>query len=639
MSGQAGLFHFGGQPAEPESVSRLHDGIAAFGEDGTGEFTQPGLVMVHRALHVTPEDALERQPYQSPRGNVITWDGRLDNRDDLVLALRRSLGADVTDVALALAAYERWGVDGFARLVGDWSLAIFDAAQRSLVLASDYMGVRPMYFWRTERLLAWSSSLAALAQSSGRLSELDPQFVYGQLVGLPDPDLTPYRGILSLSPAHAFVQRADGTASTTRFWRSGLSRIDYGQPSQYVEHFREVLTRAVASRLRSSGPVWCEVSGGLDSSSVACVAHALAADGSHPPLRIVSHVVDMAPEADERRFAEEVERHCDVPAHYIRCDDYTRFQPGEWLMPLNRSTLYREVARLMSADSARLILSGRVGDGTMGNFPNDEGNLAGLLAAGGVRAFFTFLSEAHAWSRASQDPIWSVIARSLRGFLPAELRVAGDERRFVRKAASRGEVRDRAGAFLLNAEFAAAHSLALPSLSDAAVHDGAPRNPAIVKGVYEYALLRRLQGCWTTPQALWSHPLGDRELVEFVTAIPFNVLCPAGRPRALQKEALADVLPARIHRRFSKGYAPPYLLRALRPYAADFLARLTALEIVRRGYVDPGRLRARLEALGSGALTTVGNLLSVCSVELWLEAHARHVSSVNAITLRPSAVA
>src|SRR5262249_25943340 len=152
-----------------------------------------------------------------------------------------------------------------------------------------------------------------------------------------------------------------------------------------------------------------------------------------PPLRLVTHIVDMAPEADERRFAEEVERQCGVEAHYIRCDDHTRFNRGEWLTPVNRSTLYLDVARRMAADGARVILSGRAGDGTMGNFRSDEGNLAGLLTAGaGVRPF---LSHARAWSRASHDPIYGVITRSLAWFLPPARRIGAAKAGFIRRTA------------------------------------------------------------------------------------------------------------------------------------------------------------------------------------------------------------
>src|SRR6266480_5882764 len=143
MGAQAGVFYFDGRPVDPEVATLLGRALDPYGPDGAGQFVQPGLAMIHRALHITPEDALERQPFTSRRGNVMTWDGRLDNRQDLLLQLWHDLEEDTTDVALAMAVYQKWGAEGFAKLVGDWSLVVWDAEKQALVMASDYMGVRP----------------------------------------------------------------------------------------------------------------------------------------------------------------------------------------------------------------------------------------------------------------------------------------------------------------------------------------------------------------------------------------------------------------------------------------------------------------------------------------------------------------
>src|ERR1043165_7359398 len=79
------------------------------------------------------------------RTEVLHWDGRLDNRDDLLLRLRDSLGSDTSNAAVARATYERWGISGLVHLIGDWSLVIRDHVNGTTVLASDFAGVRPLY--------------------------------------------------------------------------------------------------------------------------------------------------------------------------------------------------------------------------------------------------------------------------------------------------------------------------------------------------------------------------------------------------------------------------------------------------------------------------------------------------------------
>src|SRR5262249_8514738 len=91
------------------------------------------------------------------RAKVVSWNGRLDNRSELLLQLSSSLHGDTSNAAIALAAYERWGISGFVKLIGDWSLVIHDHVDRAIVLASDYAGVRPLYYCVQAGRVLWSS--------------------------------------------------------------------------------------------------------------------------------------------------------------------------------------------------------------------------------------------------------------------------------------------------------------------------------------------------------------------------------------------------------------------------------------------------------------------------------------------------
>src|SRR6202008_4857169 len=153
------IFCFDEQPLDPALPARIDRELAAFGPDGAGRHSAPGLTLGHRALHGPPETPFERQPFESPRGHVMTWDGRLDNRDDLLLQLGQDLPLDSTDVAIAMGVYEGWGMAGNRRLLGDWSLAIWNHEEQSLSLASDYAGNRGLYYAVDQRRVHWSTSL------------------------------------------------------------------------------------------------------------------------------------------------------------------------------------------------------------------------------------------------------------------------------------------------------------------------------------------------------------------------------------------------------------------------------------------------------------------------------------------------
>src|SRR5207245_11275180 len=89
---------------------------------------------------------LDSQHDRLERTEVLAWDGRLDNRADLVVLLTDSLRGNTSNAALARAAYARWGPSGFVHLIGDWSVVIRDHANHTIVLASDFAGVRRLYY-------------------------------------------------------------------------------------------------------------------------------------------------------------------------------------------------------------------------------------------------------------------------------------------------------------------------------------------------------------------------------------------------------------------------------------------------------------------------------------------------------------
>src|SRR5215467_1207801 len=108
---------------------------------------------------------LDRANEHHHRTEVLSWDGRLDNRGDLLMLLADSLRGETGNAALARAVYERWGTPGFVRLIGDWSVVIRDHANRGVVLASDFAGVRPLYYHSNSEQVFWSTRLQSVVDA------------------------------------------------------------------------------------------------------------------------------------------------------------------------------------------------------------------------------------------------------------------------------------------------------------------------------------------------------------------------------------------------------------------------------------------------------------------------------------------
>src|SRR5215813_2369575 len=210
---------------------------------------------------------------------VAHWDGRLDNHEDLQQQLRDSLRDDTSDASIARASYERWGINGLVHLIGDWSLVIRDRVNVTTVLASDFAGVRPLYYHVRREGVLWSSRLQDLVEAT-KISELDEQYLGAFLIYSGCPNRTPYKDIYSVPPGHAVCVSSEET-KIYRFWELPVGDvIRYRDERRYEEQFRALFREAVAVRLQTQAPVLAELSGGLDSSSVVCMANQLIRSGA-----------------------------------------------------------------------------------------------------------------------------------------------------------------------------------------------------------------------------------------------------------------------------------------------------------------------------------------------------------------------
>src|SRR5260370_25705512 len=146
MSVQFGRWNFEGQRPAPDYIEKVSATLSPYGPDSNESYSKGGVKILYRAFHTTKESRRETQPHISPSDAVITWDGRLDNRAELVSGLRDALTICSTDVAIVAAAYQKWGADCFAKLIGDWALSIWNPNDRSFILAKDPIGTRHLHY-------------------------------------------------------------------------------------------------------------------------------------------------------------------------------------------------------------------------------------------------------------------------------------------------------------------------------------------------------------------------------------------------------------------------------------------------------------------------------------------------------------
>jgi asparagine synthase (glutamine-hydrolysing) len=531
-----------------------------------------------------------------PPGLVATFDGRIDNRDELL----RRLGTpppDVPDDAqLAVAVFERWGIDGLRWILGDWGLAVWDKANRALHLARDYMGARPLYYCVDSRYAAWSSDLAGLVTRTGRSDALSDVFAAGFMSLRPSPGTTPYDGVHAVPPGVCVSISAGGRVTPRPFWTLEAGEIRYPDPRLYEEQLYALWRDAVRARLQTEGSVWSELSGGLDSSSVVCMADLLVSRGDVPAraIRLVSHATLQSPEGDERRFIAEVERQVGVRSEIVGVEDnQERTDPERsWVTPYALHGVGLEMVRRVQTAGGRVLLSGRLGDAIMGCQPDNSLAVFDDLAHG---AALSALRNLRAWSLATRKPFLEVAWKLLSPDIPTP---------------------PGTGIDLLVAPLQAM----LHDVPGVEVPRGLRRSKRLLaRMILGYSAGARLDVPNRSPDVVHAYPFAHRPLVEFMLAIPGEQLSAPGTTRSLMRRAFASFVPPRVLRRVSKGYYPPAAFRAARRLVAS-MRPVNDLEVVQRGWIDPGQLRSAIQSLTDGGGQTGGDIHAVLRLEGWLQA-------------------
>lgn len=611
MSVQGGIWHFDGKPADREWLTRLSRSMAQHGPDGEFFHVSGSIGMVQRPFHTIAESRWERQPWISSTGNVITWDGRLDNADEIRDELDRH---PYGEAALALLAFERWGTQGLGRLVGDFALSIWQPEQRKLLLARDCFAMRPLFYHLTKDRVFWCSDLARLVLQPGARWTLDDSYIAGYLVSYPEPEETPYQEIRGVGAA-SWVEITPERVKTGRFWNldPGKRKDHCKTDTDYEETFRHLFRQSVRRRLRSDSPVLAQLSGGMDSSSIVCMADEILKDepGLAPRLDTITHYDECEPTGDERQWAKYVEAKRGRAGRHLNTADFGGFSstppacfapvPGLFASSLRFHQVYDG---LMQASGCRVLLSGTGGDEFTGGVPDPFPQLADLLISGRLIAFARLLKQ---WSLAKKRPLHDMLWSAVLCAAPVSVNARWSGRAKVdpwicagfatgqQLLARRLGIRRRTGKLLPTQR---------TSISTLRSLAGSNAGPLLPVGARE---VRK--------------PFQDRDLVEFLTSIPDDQLLRPGRRRFLLRRALNRIVPGEVLERRQKAVVIRRPMIRLTEYFPELNAR-DELQVDRFGYAHAERLREAVRAASSTAPTNLIGLIRLLALENWLESTA-----------------
>lgn len=584
MSMQAGIWHYDRRPVSREQLAAFDHQMSVQGPDARGEFVDEGFAMLHRAFYITAEDALEIQPLRTS-DSVLTWDGRLDNRDELLSALGRSPLDLPTDAEIVSAALSAWDTKALSRFLGDWALSWWKPRERRLVLARDYIGIRKLYYLGTSQSLYWSSDLAALVLHSGEKYDLCDAYFAGYFTSYPEPQLTPYQEI-QLVPPGGYIEATPGKLRVRRYWSfNGLPDIRYKTDAEYEEHFQHVFRQSVRRRLRTTYPILADLSGGLDSSSIVCMAYdILKAGDASATINTLSMYSLEEPGGDERPYFRAVERqigktgtHMEVRSEGTNllgplAEPYFAALPGYFdRLLLGERQLLDHTGHLGN----RLHFSGLGGDELLGGVQNPVPHLAWLLWH---LRLPTYLRQLTAWALQRKTTLWSLAGRSTLALAPIWLRALLDQHKTQHAAAWLRP------SFVREQHILRRRERTVESWRDWLPGPGSRDSGYLTLAATIAGYLPRFT--FAEQSAL---PYYDRDLVQFLFAIPGDQVLRPHQRRSLMRRSLQGIVPDIVLSRKTKwlGRRQPAL------QSLDNAAALQALlpnTLLAERYIDPDML-------------------------------------------------
>jgi asparagine synthase (glutamine-hydrolysing) len=593
-------------------VHRMCDVIRHRGPDDEGIHVAPGIGLGMRRLSII-DLAGGRQPIHNEARTIwVVFNGEIYNyrelRDELESHGHRFYTS--SDTETIVHAYEQWGDDAFRRLRGMFGIAVWDAVNRTLLLARDRAGQKPVHYVERGGRLYFGSEIKSLIAAGAVEPRLDLAALDHYLAFLYTPrDASIFENVRKLPPGH-FLKWQDGRTEVQRYWQVPAEETFHGSEDEAVEGLTRVLQEAVASHMVSDVPLGAFLSGGVDSSAVVGMMSRV----SSRPVKTFSIGFD-DPEFDELEHARTVARHFGTDHHefVVKPDGLSILDEliAHFDEPFADSsaipTWYvSEIAR----KHVTVVLSGDGGDELFGGYDRyiphprvrkfDALGLPGLRAAAGVA--------------------WPLLPHGTRG------------KNFLRHVA-----KDSIGRYL--------DSMTLfPSDERAALYsDGAT---AALRSATEQRLARHFHRFGALPhdsrmmrfdfetylpedvlvkvdRMSMAHsiesrvPLLDNEVIDFAASLPARFKIRDGRRKHVLKRALEPLLPAGILNRRKQGFGVPLGNWFRGGLTGLFSDVLDAPRTRQRGYFEPAFVSRLLREHLTGQRDHTSRLWQLLVFELW----------------------
>lgn len=373
MSGIVGIVNIDGKPVKRSTIEAMANAAAYRGKDGINYWIKGNIGLAQMVAHEVPGAGLSSLPVlDSESGLLLVADARIDDRNNLknmLLCEDFIKTRDPTDAELILGAYKRWGYSCVEHIVGDFAFAIVDTRNKEIFLARDTVGARPLHYNYDGRCIRFASDARQIIADTYISRDIDGYALCDRIVRrFDDQARTLYASVQRVRNAHCLTIRREGVSGRC-YWRPDLKEVvTFRNVKEYVDHFRYLLDRSVADRMRSNAAgVAILTSGGVDSSSVAAVTDALYKSGRTNVRPVAVHIaLRQKRYYDETIYFKALVEHTGIDHRSLvldgKCLEYASEDIGDDDPILWESQITREEYNLFRELNCGVVLTGYGGD-------------------------------------------------------------------------------------------------------------------------------------------------------------------------------------------------------------------------------------------------------------------------------------
>ncbi len=626
MCGICGVYHHRtGAPVAPALLADMTRILAHRGPDGEGFHIDGPLGLGHRRLSIVDVSG-GAQPQSNEDGTVwITFNGEIYNFKSLAsdLEARGHVFRTRSDTEVIVHGYEQWGDDVVLRLNGIFAFGVWDAREKRLLLARDHLGVKPLYYYHDENLVAFASELKALFLHPGIEARVDPEGLDLALsFGFVPSPHTLFHGIRKLGPGHR-LNVSKGRVTTERYWHPVPDAHRERSESDLVPELTRQIEAAVERQMMSDVPIGALLSGGVDSTAVVTLM-----SRHSERVRTFSIGVRDAPDINELAAARATARRLNTLHEELEVDarDYADFlERAHWHLeePCTPSALLTYFICKLAGQSVKVVLTGQGADELFGGYARYRGEhfrvlyqrLPGFLRHRLIPEALALLPGRLRWKRGAYA---LAETDSLRRFMRIyEVFSPGERRSLIRPELSAS----------LNQSPSSSDPLlgwsegldALDSLDQLLYID--------TRCILSDNLLMFGDKMSMAASVEARVPMLDLDLVGFAEQIPARLKLKHGKPKYLFKRALSGLLPPEVLRRRKLGFQVPesqWFQGSLFDYTTDLLLGPDSLT---RHHLLPDVVRHMLDTHRAGRQNLWRQIFSLLSLELIYRSFAKPMKS------------